>query len=399
MRLFITIILCLVVLTSTAVATQYQVISRSAEIDETLGLGTYETVIQVGFNELDRFTMHRVVKLDQHNNPLKPGKLKGAFLLLPGGGTNFDSYRAGNADQSLVTFLAQRNVEVYGYSPRTKGLPAGYCDTNDCSPMAAWGLETYVNDIDYIRKQAFKRHHKRPLVGGYSLGAILSIASINNKPNGYAGAVLWEGALYYDSPLQEEFAGSCAALRAQWDSGQYYDAVTYPFLKVLISLYHFFPGSESPFAPGLSNRDFLILFMITPNDPPNGLAPGYTFAAGDFVNGLYYFDEDLLFQFSLQFNDYDPIALVRDYTCALSGDRTFTRKLGIFRGPVFSMQAGIGFGAAVEDNLALFGTTDITRYVQPNFGHGDFGTPLDYEDTISKPIWQWLEQKILPLWK
>jgi len=392
---FLIILLCTFALS----ASPYKVVSETVDVNTILKLGKYETVIQVGHNPADRFTMHRVVKLDNKSHPLAPCKLKGAFILLPGGGSNFETYLVGPDGESVATFLALNGIDVYGYSPRARGLVTGDCDTKDCSAMKNWGIETYVNDIEYIRKTATQLHHKLPVVGGLSLGAILSVAAINEKPNAYAGAVLWEGALYYDSPVKELFTDTCAYYKELWNSGQYYDNQAYPFLKAAVSLYMAVPEEPSPFAEGLTNREFFLYFITSPHNPPEGEAPGYTYAAGDMINGLYYTDETLLLQFAMQMNDYEPIAIFRDYMCGLAGERTFTNRLQKYKGPIFSMQAGMGFGSYAEFNLALFGSMDITRYIQPGFGHADFGTPKNYTEIIDEPILQWLEAKIFPLWK
>ncbi len=393
---FVVLVFCMIFSLS---ATTYKVVSQTAEINETLGLGKYQTVVQAGHNELNRFTLHRVVKLDKHLKPLPVSRLKGAFMLLPGGGSNFDIYMLGPDGSSLATFLALKGIDVYGYSPRSNGIVSGYCDSHDCSPMANWGIATYLEDIEYLRKQIARVHFSRPVVGGLSLGAILSIAAVNEKPNAYAGAVFWDGTLYYNSPIQEMFTETCAGFQSLLESGQYYDNQSYTFLKATTSLYRFDPEGASPFAPGFSNREFYLYMLTTPNDPPVAEAPGYTYAAGNMSEGLFYVDEDLLFRFAMQMNDYEPIALIRDYICGFAGARTFTNKLAKFKAPIFSLQAGLGFGVYAEDNLAFFKNADITRLLLPNFGHADIGAPKNYENIICKPIWYWLKDNILPVWE
>jgi pimeloyl-ACP methyl ester carboxylesterase len=399
MKHFIMAILILALSTFFIDAKPYKVVCQDIEINETLKVGKYEIIIQVGHNELNRFTMHRVVKLDESNQPLKPCLLKGSFILLPGGGCNFESYLLGPDGQSLATYLALKGIDVYGYSPRGRGLVTGFCDNNNCSSMKTWGIKSYIEDIEYIRKKVTRLHHKRPVVGGLSLGAMLTIAAVNKKPKAYAGAILWEGTLYYDSPVKELFTDTCAYYKALWQSGQYYDNEMYPFVKLLVYLNYYDPDGPSPLAGGMTNREFFLFFITSPHEPPEGEAPGYTYAAGDMVNGLYYTDEDMLFPFAMQINDYEPIGIFRDYMCGLAGERTFTNRLELYNGPILSMQAGLGFGSYAEDNLALFGTTDITRYIQPEFGHSDFGTPKNYTDIICKPIWAWMEQNIIPIWE
>lgn len=183
------------------------------------------------------------------------------------------------------------------------------------------------------------------------------------------------------------------------DSGQYYDSESYTFLKATTALARFDPDGASPFVPGFSNREFYLYLLTTPNDPPVAEAPGYTYAAGNMTEGLFYVDEDMLFIFAQQMNDYEPIALMRDYICGFAGDRTFTSKLAKFKAPILSMQAGLGFGAYAEDNLALFKNADISRYLLPTYGHGDIGAPKNYVNIICQPIWYWLQDNILPAWE
>lgn len=379
-------------------AAKHRIVCHTVEINEELGLAKCETVIQVGHNELNRFTMHRVVKVNENHRPLSPRLLKGPIILLPGGACNFDSYLIGPDGESLATYLALKGMDVYGYSPRGRGLEPGYCDNHDCSAMKDWGFKTYVKDIEFIRKKAARLHHKRPIAAGLSLGAMQSIAAINKKPNGWSGAILWEGTLYYDSPVKELFTDVCANFRALWESGVYYDDQAYPVLKAMVSLDQYDPDGESPFAPGMTNSQFFLFFITMPHNPPDGEAPNYTYAGGDMVNGLYFMDKDLLLPFAMQMNDYEPIAVFRDYMCGLAGERTFTDRLHMFRGPILSMQAGLGFGAYAEYNLELFGTNDITRYIQPEFGHADFGVAKDYVNVVCLPVWNWINEKVIPNW-
>ena len=44
--------------------------------------------------------------------------------------------------------------------------------------LADWGIATYLEDIDYIRRTIALLHpHHKPFVGGLSLGAVLSLAA------------------------------------------------------------------------------------------------------------------------------------------------------------------------------------------------------------------------------
>ncbi len=396
----LSVLLAATLLPSFALANYYQTISRTTEIIDDLGLARVETVIQAGNDELNRFTMHRVVKVDEDNNILPPCQLKGAFVLLPGGASGFEMYEAGHDEDSTAYYLAMRGIDVYGYSSRARGLELGYCSENDCSQMENWGMRTYARDISYIRWIATMRHFKRPAVGGVSLGTMLTVASISRNPFAWAGAVLWDGTLYYASPLADQYTDVCTQLKTQVKEGIYYDDQTYPGFKYMHMLATMDPDGDSPFAPGFTNEQFLIYVFTTPSDPPQGEAPGYTYAAGDLINGFTYVDDELLADIVYQFNDYEPTALVRDYVCGFSGEREFSRWLGFYTEPVLMLGAGMGFGPYMQDNLDLLGTSeaDITQYLYTERGHGDMLGSTDMTDIVNAPMYQWLEQNIFPQW-
>ena len=62
---------------------------------------------------------------------------------------------------------------MFGYSPRA-GTTAGSCESGaiDCSPMADWGLQTMVDDVEFIRQQiAAEYPGLKIVVGGLSMEA------------------------------------------------------------------------------------------------------------------------------------------------------------------------------------------------------------------------------------
>src|SRR4029079_16791699 len=122
-----------------------------------------------------------------------------------------------------------RNFDVYGYAPRFEGIPAGTCEAGvlDCSAMAAWNLQSMVDDIDVIRSQIELLHPGTKIVaGGASLGGMLAIATANAHPAEYDGVIVWEGMLYSQNPQVLALnQGYCAALEAQLAAGGVFDGV------------------------------------------------------------------------------------------------------------------------------------------------------------------------------
>ncbi len=379
---------------NTVAGSQHKVVEKTYTYDKETGLVHFETVLQLGENTLNRFTMHRVVKLGRSHKVEKPHRLKGALILLPGSASNFDTFLLGKKGETVAEQLALNGYEVYGYSPRTKGLSRIKNSPEELAVTKDWGIETALQDIEFIRKHAAMRHRKKPVIGGFSLGGIYSIAAVNQQPDKYAGIIILEAALYYDSPLRDLFVERAATLEFTLNNGIYVEDQQFPLTRSAVQLYSYFPSAISPFENSVNNALFLQLIASTPTDPPQGEAPGYTYAAGDFVNGFYYLDDKKILDMANNFNDLESIAVLRDYSASFAGDRQFTNNLSAFTQPIFSMQAGIGFGSHAEPTLNLFGSTDITRQIYPEFGHLDIIAHKNLTEIVSDPLISWLDNHI-----
>lgn len=368
----------------------YQVVGAAEERVGPLLVST-ETV-QEGADPVDRFTIHRLRK--PNATP------RGVLLLMPGGGSHFGLYTA-DEQQSLLKsfagFFAARGFDVWGYSPRTYGLAPGACSgTVDCSAMSGWGMGTVVEDALYIRERIRAVHgDRKPVIGGFSLGAMSTLAVIDASPQDWAGAIVWEGMIYSEDPtVLAANAAVCAALESQIAAGEIWDEATYSTLRFIYGLATADPDGPSPLPgfEGLTNEQAFLLLMTTPQPAPPAYVPGYTFITGSLAEGLSFASAERIGLFVNQFNAYEPLALIRDYTCALGGERTFTGNLGSFTAPVFAVGAGHGFGPWMDDNLALLGTDDITRIFEPDFAHGDHYASPDHRKLLVDPIFAWLKQ-------
>lgn len=288
-----------------------------------------ETTVQVGEDPIARFTVHRMAKRQS------AAASRGAFLLMPGGASNFDFYAAdpdGKELQSFAAFFALRGFDVWGYSPRTRGLAPGACSSAaDCSGMASWGMRAVVDDALYIRERIRDVYGARkPVIGGLSLGAMTTLATIDASPQDWAGAVVWEGMIYSEAPVVlAANAQVCAGLEAQLAAGVLWDESNYPLIRLLYALATQDPNGPSPIPgfEGLTNRQVFLALLTTPQPAPPGYVPGYTLVVGSLTEGFRYAAEERLAMLILQLNHYEPMALIRDYTCALGGERTFSANL------------------------------------------------------------------------
>jgi pimeloyl-ACP methyl ester carboxylesterase len=390
--------LCILVLlfcaAANAHAQTYQIISTQTS---TVANNLTKTVVtvQVGSHPLDRFLMTRVRKnvTDQ--------ALKGTLLLLPPLGSGFQNYETGDGgdyDKSFAGFFARRNYDVWGYSQRVQGLTAGTCESSaaDCSVMAGWGLQTIVDDVAFIRQQIELAHPgQKPVVGGLSLGSIASIATINAHPDDYAGAMLIEGTLYdEDAQVRAINANFCAGFDNLLVNGIFYDGQGTPGFKLISHLAAVDPDGQSPipgFPAGFTNHQAFVATMSAPPVSPTTPRPGYNFLAGSVAGDrFFYANEPLVHANIAGFVDYVATRTIRDVSCGLAGEQTFSNNLHSFTGPVIIFAGGHGFGTGMVDTANLMTSAAITMNYNEAYGHVDHVFSQNHLQEVEHPVLKWL---------
>lgn len=391
--------LCLLLFTAQASHAQTYQIINTESFPVGNNLTKTVTTVQFGNHPLNRFLMTRVVK----NVPA--ATLKGTLLLLPPLGSGFQNYEvsaSGDYHDSFVAYFASRNFDVWGYSQRVQGIPAGACESGalDCSPLANWGLQTVVDDVAFIREQIALVHPScNPVVGGLSLGSIASLATINAHPQDYAGALLIEGTIYdLDPTVRALNAAFTAALDAQLAAGVFYDGQGGPGFKFLSNLANSAPNAPTPlpgFPPGFTNHQVFVAGMTAPPLSPLGPRPGFYQLAGSLAEDRFFFaDEPLVYANVAQFVDYTALRTLRDLNAGLAGDLTFTGNLGSFTGPVLMFAAGHGFGSGMNDTANLLVNAQVTLNSNAQYGHVDYVFSTNHEKELEKPILKWLKQEV-----
>ena len=361
----------------------FRVISRITDPSVTSPLRKIDTVIQVGDDPRNRFTMHRVFKTGQHAR----SDHRGSIILAPPLLANFGAYmfnENGDVMQSLAATLAFANYTVYGYSPRTTGLPPNPCTTGafDCSVMRDWSWsQAILPDIDYIRRRAARDYpNEKPAIGGLSRGGMLGVAAVNANPSAYSGLLLWDAILYSAAPTIVAFNASiCAGHTANLAAGNYFNE----FLPALIK--RITPISEvasmqffSNPAPGLGTPTFIQLV-------PNSTRSAYEFAS-----------YARLLDFVARLNNVEAIAGLRDGSCSFAGDRTFTSNLASFTSPIFAIKQGQGFGPHMDDTINLTSSTNVRVQDNTAFGHLDAYLAADHATYVEAPILNWLNTDVFP---
>jgi pimeloyl-ACP methyl ester carboxylesterase len=351
------------------------------------------TTVQVGGHPLDRFLITRVRKAQGQSK-------QGTLLLLPPLGSGFQNYEVGDGGdyaKSFAGFFARRGFDVWGYSQRVQGLTSGQCELGavDCSAMAGWGMRTILNDVAFIRQQIELAHPgEKPVVVGLSLGSIASIAVIDASPQDYAGAILIEGALYTENPETRAInAGFCAFFNDQLANGVYYDGQNTPGFKLLSQLADVAPNAPSPVPgfEGLTNHRAWVAVMSAPPVSPTTPRPGYYFLAGSVANdSLTYADEPLVHANIATFVDYVANRTIRDVSCSLAGDRTYTSNLQSFDGPVIMFAGGHGFGPEMLETAGLMSNAKMTTNYNADYGHVDHVFSTRHMQEVEHPVLAWL---------
>jgi pimeloyl-ACP methyl ester carboxylesterase len=379
-------------------AQPYQTISTQNSI---VGgdLSRTETTIQSGANTLDRFRMIEVTKAGLPNEGLQ-----GVVFLVPPLGSGFHNYEAsedGDYNKSFVAFFARRNFAVLGFSPRQHGLTAGSCESGaiDCSPMANWGLATILGDVTYIREQITAKYPGlKVVIGGLSMGSITSMAALNAHPNDYAGAILMEGTIHDpDANVRAINAGFCANIEGLLAAGIYYDGQSGPAIKALSQQAQVAPNAPAVFPgfpPGITNHQAFVLALSAPPLSPLAPRPGYYNLAGDFTEDRFFYANESLVHANLAtFYDYAAFRSIRDLSCGLAGETTFTSNLGSFNGPVIMFAGGHGFGTAMFSTAQLLSSASVTINFKPDYGHVDGMFAENHLHELEHPILSWLLQK------
>lgn len=373
----------------------YQIAFTSVSRDHELVRTEY--TVRAGAHPLDRFKMVRLAK------DVPPSVLRGSILLLPPLGPPFSFYEQRDADgafgSSIAEYFALRNFDVYGYSPRFEGIPAGTCEAHvlDCSIMATWDMQSMIDDIAFVRSRIEALHPGTKIVaGGASLGGMLALAVANAHPTDWDGIIPWEGMLYSRDPQVLALnQGYCSALQAQLAAGLVFDGVGGNVLKTATDLTRTTPAELTPiplFPPNLTNHQVLVALLATPTPGPATMpAPNYVLMNGSLPEDRFFnASEPRIFDGIARFNAYAPISLVRDISCSLAGVETrFTANLGAFHGAVLAIGGGRGFGPFMGDQLALIGSSDQTFLLTPGFGHIDHFMTARHRDFVERPIFDW----------
>ena len=124
---------------------------------------------------------------------------------------------------------------------------------------------------------------------------------------------------------------------------------------------------------------------------PTTPRPGYFFLAGSVAaDSLTYADEPLVHANIATFVDYVATRTIRDVSCSLAGDRTYTSNLQSFDGPVIMFAGGHGFGPEMLETAGLMTNAKITTNYNADYGHVDHVFSTRHTQEVEHPVLAWL---------
>lgn len=153
--------------------------------------------VQVSPQPEDSFQAYRVAKLFRRSGV--------AYVLAPHLAGRFESLETGPSYmESFVGHLLAEDHEVWGFDNRGTTLSEADCAKPEVQALVqSWGIDSLVADASLVRNLVdltWPWQAKKVILGGQSLGAITTLATINADPGRYDGFFANEGTLYAEDP-------------------------------------------------------------------------------------------------------------------------------------------------------------------------------------------------------
>lgn len=350
--------------------------------------------VQVGASPLNRFAITEVHRRGHSKGTLillSPFLLPGAF---------YEISEAGGYGQSAAGRLAESGIDVWLVDQRRTRLAVGACESGsaDCSVMLDWDFDAYSTDALFALSLAKSRGScKKPVIGGFSAGANVALATVNRAPREFAGIFLYEGTFFTeDASIIEHNDAACSALDAQLASGVPFDpSAAVPGLALRLAAAD--PNGSFPipaFAPGTTNQQAMFYVFGSP-PPPGALSPTPNFVRciTDFPNQKFvYTNEARLKLIGPMFDSYAALPALRDLACGLAGrDDSHYANIRAFRGDALIFVEGTGFGPAMFDTARLFDSrVDVSIESNPDLGEADAYFHRHWTRVFLNPLSRWL---------
>jgi pimeloyl-ACP methyl ester carboxylesterase len=368
------------------------------------------------YSPVDRFRIHKIFRTTAPDSRGSSGTAP--ILLLPGASMGFSSFEipanpASGYETTITATLALAGHDVYGISPRETSI-VGRCMKEcpsltkcpegpvvDCSGLKHLDFDLVLEDIDFVlRKMESEHPGEKPIIGGLSLGSMLTIAALNKWPDRFSGAIIWEGILYSsDRAVREANTKFCADSKKRLAKGELFNAQELGGFKFLSEVTQSDPKKGAPWAflLGLSpfsnyKEVFFALGTMKNGDPPI-FGRKYTYFTRDpgSKTKAQYVSEWKLHAIIDQFAYLEPLAINRDWSCALAGDRKFTSNLARFKQPTLVIAAENGMGWYMMSNVKQLGSKQVRWEFRKKEAHADLVLKDGDRAVAADLILNWLE--------
>ena len=383
----------------------------------------YKYTVSVGPGAHEKIRLHRVVKEEKPNLPIRTRKSVFALHGAPG---NFNQWFLVGAvapsappSHGMAIYLAQNDIDVWGIDQAYNLVPP---TTANFSFMADWGLQYDIDNLSsgmaiarFTRRFTGNGFDKMTLIGiGHGGGGITGYAALNEEtrlPHSFRniGAFIPIAACCKtDNPIwQTYFSASAKNYSDMLKAGTYVDTQGQMF-ATMASYALSDPGGDSPFMRGFTNKG-AVLFMASMTWVPLQFPNESHYLGGVFKDNLPVDLKYSALETSLEgTQQIDPYTSVRyRYEVeALKGgtiDLPFDDHFSDITVPVMAVCAGGYMGGLAGYTTTLLGSDDITilSVTGDDMMMTDIGI-LDISHARKAPtmIWQnllkWIEEHTGP---
>ncbi len=330
-------------------------------------------IIQVGQGPFDKIRIHRITKNVCGCQPA-------SVVLMPGSNSDFDT-----SFQKMATFLASRNIDVWGIDFRYSFVPDNtdsnpYCLATDCSFFRDQNTNLHLSDLDIVVKMAeLTSRDGKVFVGGWSQGAYFAYRYAINNHN--LKGIIPIDIVYNLDPTLTDIADKTrtdiSARMTKINSGIYYEDVLASKFVAYQTLTN--PDGPSTIIPGLTNKQVALLAATATYQFGINPIPNYRYNQGD-LNGLKYADLNFIMQQGLKLNNFQSILPLTELL-----QQWLIPEIPNITVPILYIGAEYGFSTfgLYTPNLIHNTNPDVNTYIVPDYGHAD----LMYSNTGDSDVW------------
>jgi hypothetical protein len=379
----------------------------------------YRYDVVAGPGKFDVIRLHRVVK---ERVPHHPVRTVDGVLMLLGAPNSFEMIFAPPLissvpawDHSIAIFLAENNIDVWGMDYGWALVPA---ETTDFRFLKGWGV---VKDSRHTEVALSVARQIRALTGqsagplhllGFCYGAVVAYSVAGEETRwphflrNVKGIIPHGNGMKYNDPAVRALACSDIVQYKDMLKAGVYQLDTGIFAKSVGDLALTAPDGDSPYFPGLTNNQVVLLLGATPGPPPMfwHYVAGYLDPSG-IPTGLRYTDPDLWRDVLRAAPPYLPVQAFYDNDAVQCDevDVPFDDHLGQIAVPILHIGAigeGGDFDSYTTTLTASKDVTDLLVQLEPDrtpesrmidFGHVDVYTAANAETLVWRPLLDWLK--------